>query len=81
MLSNIRNALRSLTASPSNPEEVFGRLEESSVPVTRDPCRYCADPCEEGHDEYPPKFDVDMISEMLGSVKPYHRQVSSSSSC
>ena len=28
-----------------------------------------------GHDEYP-KFDVDMETEMLGSVKPYGRQAS-----
>lgn len=33
-----------------------------------------AEPAILGHDEYP-KFDVDMETEMLGSVKPYARQV------
>ena len=28
-----------------------------------------------GHEEYPSRFTVDMETEMLGSVKPYHRQV------
>jgi hypothetical protein len=28
-----------------------------------------------GHDEYPPKFDVDLETQMLGSVKPFRRQV------
>lgn len=28
-----------------------------------------------GHEEYPSKFTVDMETQMLGSVKPYHRQV------
>jgi hypothetical protein len=29
-----------------------------------------------GHDVYPRRFDVDMDTQMLGSVKSYHRQVS-----
>lgn len=28
-----------------------------------------------GHEEFPTRFDVDMETQMLGSVKPYHRQV------
>ena len=28
-----------------------------------------------GHEEYPSKFDVDMETRMLGSVKPYRRMV------
>ena len=31
-----------------------------------------------GHEVYPRRFDVDMDTQMLGSVKPYHRQVGSS---
>ncbi|KAI0775918.1 Sucrase/ferredoxin-like-domain-containing protein [Trametes elegans] len=50
------------------------QLQSANVPVTDAPCRGCADPCDEGHDEYP-KFDVDMETEMLGSVKPYARQI------
>ena len=29
-----------------------------------------------GHDVYPRRFNVDMDTQMLGSVKSYHRQVS-----
>ncbi|KAI0774168.1 Sucrase/ferredoxin-like-domain-containing protein [Fomes fomentarius] len=50
------------------------QLQAASVPVSEAPCRGCADPCDEGHDEYP-KFDVDHETEMLGSVKPYGRQI------
>lgn len=28
-----------------------------------------------GHESYPNKFDVDMKTQLLGTVKPYHRQV------
>lgn len=28
-----------------------------------------------GHDVYPRRFNVDMDTQMLGSVKSYHRQV------
>ncbi|KAI0832314.1 Sucrase/ferredoxin-like-domain-containing protein [Trametes gibbosa] len=50
------------------------QLQAADVPVTDAPCRGCADPCDEGHDEYP-KFDVDLETQMLGSVKPYARQI------
>ncbi|KAI0663320.1 Sucraseferredoxin-like protein [Cubamyces menziesii] len=50
------------------------QLQSAAIPVSDAPCRGCADPCDEGHDEYP-KFDVDMETEMLGSVKPYARQI------
>ncbi|KAI0638074.1 Sucrase/ferredoxin-like-domain-containing protein [Trametes polyzona] len=50
------------------------QLQAASVPISDAPCRGCADPCDEGHEEYP-KFDVDMETEMLGSVKPYARQI------
>ena len=30
-----------------------------------------------GHESYPNRFDVDMDSQMLGSIKPYRRQVCS----
>ncbi|KAG8829542.1 hypothetical protein FRC17_006426 [Serendipita sp. 399] len=50
-------------------------LKAASIPVSSDPCRTCADPCDVGHLEYPPRFDVDTAGDMLGSVKPYMRQV------
>ncbi|CDO71319.1 hypothetical protein BN946_scf184908.g76 [Trametes cinnabarina] len=55
-------------------DHTAAQLQAAAVPVSDAPCRGCADPCDEGHDEYP-KFDVDMESEMLGSVKPYARQI------
>ncbi|PPQ95474.1 hypothetical protein CVT26_008502 [Gymnopilus dilepis] len=64
---------------------VFGRqddqdnlcrtLRASDVPVTTADCRACADPCDLGHEAYPRRFDIDMDTQMLGSVKPYHRQI------
>lgn len=37
--------------------------------------RTCANPCEYDHSDYPTRFNVDLTSEMLGSLKPYQRQV------
>ena len=54
-------------------------LEEAGVPISWDPCRSCADPCDVGHLEYPRLFDIDTVSDMLGTVKPYLRQVNSQS--
>ncbi|KAH9844197.1 Sucrase/ferredoxin-like-domain-containing protein [Rhodofomes roseus] len=50
-------------------------LKAADIPVSEVDCRGCANPCDEGHDEYPPRFDVDMETEMLGSMKPYAMQV------
>lgn len=50
-------------------------LKAAAVPVSEADCRGCADPCDEGHDEYPSRFDVDMETQMLGSIKPYSRQL------
>ncbi|RDX55502.1 Sucraseferredoxin-like protein [Lentinus brumalis] len=55
-------------------DQTAAQLQAAEVPVSDASCRGCADPCDEGHDEYP-KFDVDMETEMLGSVKPYGRQI------
>lgn len=52
-------------------------LQEACIPVSTDDCRACADPCDQGHEEYSSRFDVDMETQMLGSVKPYRRQVCS----
>ncbi|KAK0206270.1 Sucraseferredoxin-like protein [Desarmillaria ectypa] len=53
---------------------LHAELEALAVPVTNAQCRSCPDPCYEEHEGYP-KFDVDMESHMLGSVKPYRRQL------
>ncbi|KAJ3488712.1 hypothetical protein NLI96_g2672 [Meripilus lineatus] len=50
-------------------------LRNASVPVSEAGCRNCADPCDQGHEEYPDRFDVDRETQMYGSVKPYRRQV------
>ncbi|KAG8765684.1 hypothetical protein FRC12_007360 [Ceratobasidium sp. 428] len=60
---------------PLSPEELATKLSTAGVPYTLDPCRSCADPCDLGHEEWPNRFDVDLSSDMLGSVKPYGRQV------
>ena len=56
-------------------EELGSKLDSAGVPYTLDSCRGCADPCDLGHEEWPNRFDVDLSSDMLGSVKPYGRQV------
>jgi len=59
----------------SHLEKTTEQLEQSHVPVSDDPCRTCTNPCELGHMDYPTRFNVDLTSEMLGSLKPYQRQV------
>lgn len=56
-------------------EELCGQLRASSVPVSAADCRTCSDPCDLGHDAYPSRFDIDWESQMLGTVKPYNRQI------
>ncbi|PFH52696.1 hypothetical protein AMATHDRAFT_2085 [Amanita thiersii Skay4041] len=51
------------------------QLRASDVPVTSADCRSCPNPCDQGHDGYPARFTIDTDSQMLGSVKPYRRQV------
>ncbi|TFK55892.1 hypothetical protein OE88DRAFT_1622269 [Heliocybe sulcata] len=50
-------------------------FEAAHIPLSSADCRSCADPCDQGHDEYPKKFDVDRETQMLGSVKPFRRQI------
>ncbi|KAJ7359561.1 Sucrase/ferredoxin-like-domain-containing protein [Mycena albidolilacea] len=58
-----------------NPDHIREQLGASGVPVSTADCRTCADPCEDGHGEYPPRFTVDMETQMLGSVRPFCRQI------
>ncbi|KAG7097267.1 hypothetical protein E1B28_004633 [Marasmius oreades] len=64
-----------LLGEDTSVESIYAQLESGGVPIADVDCRSCSDPCDEGHDPYPARFDVDMESQMLGSVKPYHRQI------
>ncbi|KAJ7283858.1 Sucrase/ferredoxin-like-domain-containing protein [Mycena rebaudengoi] len=56
-------------------DNIYSQLSASGVPVASADCRTCPNPCEEGHSEYPSRFSIDTDSEMLGSVKPFRRQI------
>lgn len=62
-------------APASAAEDVAQVLEDNGVLFTTlsDACKACEDPCDLG--SYPPKFDIDTTSQLLGSAKPYGRQV------
>ena len=75
-IRNIGFAVKGIFIAPTPAEQISRKLTEAAIPVSDDPCRGCADPCNVGHLEYPPRFDVDYTSDMLGSCKPYSRQVS-----
>ncbi|KAF9449893.1 hypothetical protein P691DRAFT_666473 [Macrolepiota fuliginosa MF-IS2] len=72
---SIRKLQAYVLGQPAEVEEVCGQLRASSVPVSSADCRSCSDPCDLGHDAYPSRFDVDWETQMLGSVKPYNRQI------
>ncbi|KAJ7468008.1 Sucrase/ferredoxin-like-domain-containing protein [Mycena latifolia] len=57
-----------------DPDNIRTQLSASAVPVSTAGCRTCSDPCEDGHAEYP-RFKVDMETQMLGSVRPFRRQI------
>jgi len=74
----VRQFTSKITGKPSRSDmdaQAFSELQAADVPVSTADCRNCADPCDEGHEEYPKKFDIDFETEMRGSVKPYRRQV------
>ncbi|KAL4242024.1 Thioredoxin-like ferredoxin [Abortiporus biennis] len=52
-----------------------GQLQAVNVPISTADCRHCADPCDEGHEEFPSRFDVDRETQLFGTIKPYRRQV------
>ncbi|KAM0793787.1 hypothetical protein ACM66B_001204 [Microbotryomycetes sp. NB124-2] len=64
-------------ARPDMPSKDKAALIESSVPLEplEDACRGCSEFDGDDVDGYPSGFDVDMDSVMLGSVKPYGRQI------
>lgn len=75
MFASLRSVKAAVLRHNTDADATAAVLKEGQVPVSEDPCRACADPCDEGHDEYPARFDVDMETQMLGSMKPYARQV------
>ena len=75
-IRNVGFAVKGIFMTPTPAEQISQKLAEAAIPVSDDPCRGCADPCDVGHLEYPPRFDVDYTSDLLGSCKPYSRQVS-----
>ncbi|OAX40649.1 hypothetical protein K503DRAFT_714071 [Rhizopogon vinicolor AM-OR11-026] len=74
-MSALSGKLKAFVFGSPNGQEVYQDLKAADVPVTTADCRSCAEPCDQDHDEYPSKLDIDMDSDMLGSVKPYRRQV------
>ncbi|KAJ7108659.1 Sucrase/ferredoxin-like-domain-containing protein [Mycena epipterygia] len=60
-----------------DPDKIRTQLSASAVPVSTADCRTCSNPCEDGHrtPEYPARFTVDMETQMLGSVRPFRRQI------
>ncbi|KIY49589.1 hypothetical protein FISHEDRAFT_65516 [Fistulina hepatica ATCC 64428] len=70
----IRSLKTTILGQSINGNSLATELSASHVPITDADCRGCAEPCDQGHEEYP-RFDVDMKTKLLGSVKPYSRQV------
>ncbi|KAG8829543.1 hypothetical protein FRC17_006427, partial [Serendipita sp. 399] len=68
-------ALKHLLLTKTPQDVLVANLKAASIPVSSDPCRTCADPCDVGHLEYPPRFGVDDAGDMLGSVDSYMRHV------
>ncbi|KAJ7507528.1 Sucrase/ferredoxin-like-domain-containing protein [Mycena galericulata] len=75
-MSTLRK-LRALVLGQEQAQEnnIYGTLTASGIPVASADCRTCPNPCDEGHSEYPRRFSVDMECPLLGSVKPFRRQI------
>ncbi|KAF7301470.1 hypothetical protein MIND_00712400 [Mycena indigotica] len=69
--------LRALVLGESElePHNIHTSLSASGIPITTVDCRSCSNPCEEGHSEYPRRFTIDYDSTLLGSMKPFRRQI------
>ncbi|KAK7470890.1 hypothetical protein VKT23_002306 [Stygiomarasmius scandens] len=74
-MHSIRRLKASLLGQDLSIESITNQLEQSGVPVSEVDCRTCPNPCDQGHESYPARFNVDMESLMLGSVRAYHRQI------
>ncbi|KAJ6516126.1 Sucrase/ferredoxin-like-domain-containing protein [Mycena sanguinolenta] len=60
---------------PSSDNKLYTTLAASGIPVAAVDCRTCSNPCDQGHAEYPRRLSIDMESTMLGTVKPFRRQI------
>ncbi|KAF7331808.1 hypothetical protein MKEN_00060800 [Mycena kentingensis (nom. inval.)] len=69
--------LRALVLGESELEpRVYDALAAANIPTADiEDCRACPNPCDEGHAEYPRRFVVDYESTLLGSMKPFRRQI------
>ncbi|KAH9045507.1 Sucrase/ferredoxin-like-domain-containing protein [Lactarius pseudohatsudake] len=76
-MNRLRQLVAILLNTTDDLEQSHGALEAAGVPVSFADCRTCPNPCEDGHEEYPHRIAsmIDRTSEMLGSVRPYRRQV------
>ncbi|KAK1228900.1 hypothetical protein PQX77_008058 [Marasmius sp. AFHP31] len=74
-MHTLRRIKATILHDDTDPDSISMKLELGGVPITDADCRSCPDPCDEGHEPYPSRFDVDMETQMLGTVKPYHRQI------
>lgn len=79
MSSSLRKLKAIVLGHNTDMESTAAQLQDACIPISTDECRGCPDPCDQGHEEYSSRFDVDMETQMLGSVKPYRRQVGFSS--
>ncbi|KAJ7068063.1 Sucrase/ferredoxin-like-domain-containing protein [Mycena amicta] len=68
--------LRALVLGEARCElDKYASLSASGIPIALGDCRSCPNPCDEGHAEYPRRFVVDHDSTLLGSMKPFRRQI------
>ncbi|KAJ7717628.1 Sucrase/ferredoxin-like-domain-containing protein [Mycena maculata] len=74
-MSSLRKLKAWVLSHELNTDNIRDRLTASAVPVSTADCRVCSDPCEDGHADYPSRFTVDMETQMLGSVRPFRRQI------
>ncbi|KIK65500.1 hypothetical protein GYMLUDRAFT_38975 [Collybiopsis luxurians FD-317 M1] len=72
---SLRHLRTSIFGAGLTLEALESQLDTVSVPYSEVDCRTCPNPCDEGHESYPNKFNVDMDSIMFGSVKAYGRQI------
>ncbi|THV05512.1 hypothetical protein K435DRAFT_961259 [Dendrothele bispora CBS 962.96] len=74
-MHSLRRLKASLLGQDTSIESITAHLDQTGVPISDADCRTCPNPCDQGHESYPTRFNVDMESLMLGSVRPYHRQI------
>ncbi|KAJ7117385.1 Sucrase/ferredoxin-like-domain-containing protein [Mycena crocata] len=74
-MSSLRKLRALVLGLDDPPDNIYATLSASGIPVASADCRTCPNPCDEGHSEYPRRFYVDTESTMLGSVKPFRRQI------